>query len=65
VIYDVDSGDLFGCGETHAGIVLKLAVLSTITVTLQVPIPQICDFFRDVYTCSRSYVGEEEGTLVA
>ena len=34
------------------------------TATLQVPIPQVCDF-RVVYTCSRSFVGEEEGTVVA
>ena len=64
-VHDVDSDDLFGCGETHAGIVLKLAVpLHYHPQLCRLPLLQACDF-RVVYTGSRSFVAEEEGTVVA
>jgi hypothetical protein len=58
VIHDVDLGELFDVGESHAYIVLKLAALLFT--------PLRTDVFRLSYTCFACLsLGSEEGTVVA
>ena len=58
VIHNVDLGEFFDGGKTHAYIVLKLAALSITPLRMNV--------FRLSYTCFKCLsLGSEEGTAVA